>query len=496
MLFSLVLTGQLDYSDKKGDIELENLKAVYLNGKVVSYVSSVNHNFKKDYKKYITVLNLNADEIFSLAIENGANISLVESAYNGENYAFLFLDKTSKSLGLKIFDKEGVFQKEISKSIQAADYSYFTSHIANNFSFSGSNEYLHEIGKDGFVLMYNLFVENHYTSQILKINLDTTPTKSYVYKIDNPIMEARYLGKSKNQLYFSFQKSGTQKQSLTADVLALDRIKWEQVYEINQTGQLNQQFFPQAILKNENTDTVKFVGYYFNVGNDMLNNFYDGFAYWELETKGDFLSEKYVSFQKDIFDMKFNKDNKGRENGYLLMQDVIGTSESIYVITEGFKKVVSGAAVSYSVMGMGTYRDYTQLKTLDLAILQFDQNFNYQKTTILEKYKNLLQLGFNIFQPIYEIGKIFNQFGLFDYLHTEKINENSISIFYKDFNQNTNAGRNYAVSRYSIDENGENLTKIEKQPNTSSTYFFPNGNGRIMIAEMIKKKIYFDFKSK
>jgi hypothetical protein len=52
------------------------------------------------------------------------------------------------------------------------------------------------------------------------------------------------------------------------------------------------------------------------------DDFYDGYAFWDLEEKGDFKNEKYISFQRDINDFKFKKDNQGKDLGYLFLQNV------------------------------------------------------------------------------------------------------------------------------------------------------------------------------
>jgi hypothetical protein len=58
-----------------------------------------------------------------------------------------------------------------------------------------------------------------------------------------------------------------------------------------------------------------------------------------------------------------------------------------------------------------------------LALSKFDLDFNYQGTQIIEKPGNAIQLSYRFHQPIFEIGKIYNRYGFFDYLGTEMRND-------------------------------------------------------------------------
>jgi hypothetical protein len=80
-------------------------------------------------------------------------------------------------------------------------------------------------------------------------------------------------------------------------------------------------------------------------------------------------------------------------------------------------------------MGMGAVNDYTRVKTYDLALSKFDSDFNYQGTQIIEKPGNAIQLSYRFHQPIFEIGKIYNRYGLFDYLGAEMDKENMRNLF-------------------------------------------------------------------
>lgn len=497
-LFILVetLTAQLDYSSRKGSLSVERFATIHKDRSIVGYVSSVNLEHKKSTSKSISILDINADIIFQIEIENKPNYYLVETAFNGQHYAFLFLDVVTRRLELKLYDANGKLVREFPRTLTNKDIEYFLAHVTHNNNYTGYNQFLQELNQHGFLLMLHSVESNLNTCQIFKISADSSQEKFYTFMSEGPIYEANFLGRSKSQIYLSFEIDGKMKGQFFTECLGINIESFQSVFEIKQLKDQDYFFFPKIALTNDTSDKVKLVGYFFEAEKNMENDFYDGFAFWDLEEKGDFKNEKYISFQRDINDLKFKKDNQGKDLGFLFLQNIVmDGSSSIFLISEGYQKVAQGSAIGITVMGgMGMVNDYTRVKTYDLTLSKFDSDFNYQGTQIIEKPGNTIQLSYNFNQPIFEIGKIYNRYGLFDYLGAELDKEN-LRIYFKNFRLDALSGGNYKVGRYSRTKLGAvDYVNIEKLPNTSETYILPNVKGRVLFAEKIKKTIYFDFK--
>jgi hypothetical protein len=492
---SVCLHAQLDFSDRKGSIIVERFTTIHKDRHIIGYVSSVNNEYKKEFTKIISILDIKADLLLQLELTNSSNFYLIETAFNGQHYALLFLDVSKRQLSLRIYDRKGILLKETPKNLSAPDIEYFLAHITHNNNYTGYNQFLQEIGDRGFILILHSIEENLNICQIYKMDVDSSQDKGYTFMTEGPIYETNYLGKSKNQAYFSFEIDGTKKGTFFTECIALNLETFKSEFEIKQMKDQDYFFFPKIALTSDTSDHVKLVGYFFEAEKNMEHDFYDGFAFWDLEPKGDFKNEKYISFQRDINDLKFKKDNQGKDLGYLFIQNIISDGKnSIYLISEGYQKVAQSAAIGVSVMGMGTINDYTRVRTYDIALSKFDLDFQYKGTQIIEKPGNAIQLSYRFNQPIFELGKIYNRYGLFDYLGTE-VKDDKFEIYFKSFKLEGLSGGNFKIGRFTKNTNGTvDYVNIEKQPNTTETYILPNVNGRVLFAEKIKKKIYFDFK--
>lgn len=476
-------------------MNVERFTTLHKDRQVVGYVASINQEYKKTLTKIISILNVKADVLFQVEIENSAHLHLIETAYNGEHYAMLFLDGANRKLRIHLYSAIGSLLKETNQNLSPADIDYFMAHIAHNNNYTGHNQYLQEVGSYGFLLILHSIEQNLNICHIHSIKPDTTPQKSFSFMTEGPIYETNYLGRSKSQAYFSFEIDGAKKGTFFTECVGLQLETFQSVFEIKQMKDQDYFFFPKIALTSDTSDNVKLVGYFFEAEKNMEQDFYDGFAMWDLEAKGDFKNEKYISFQKDIYDLKFKNDNRGKNLGFLFLQNVVSDGRnSIYIISEGYQKVAQSASVGFTVMGMGSFQDYTRVRTYDLALSHFDSEFSYKGTQIIEKPGNAIQLSYYFHQPIFELGKIYNRYGLFDYLGTE-VKDHQIDIYFKNFRIDASSGGNFKIGRFTKKkEGGIDFTSIEKQPNTNETYILPNVNGRVLFAEKIKKVIYFDFK--
>jgi hypothetical protein len=124
---AVAMTAQLDYSSRKGSLSVERFATIHRDRAIVGYVSSVNLEHKKSTTKSISILDINADIIFQIEIENKPNYYLIETAFNGQQYAFLFLDVVTRSLELKLYNSNGKSGSRISADANQYGYRVFSS---------------------------------------------------------------------------------------------------------------------------------------------------------------------------------------------------------------------------------------------------------------------------------------------------------------------------------------------------------------------------------
>lgn len=494
---------QLDYSSYKGEVSVNSYSAISYNGQTIGYQVAIKVKSKKENFLSINLLNQDADVIARIDIPNADPLHIVETSFNGKLFAILFLNTAERKLEARMYDMKGSQVNQFERQLNERDMRFFTSKISAASASLGSNKFLHELDSNGFFLMYNNLEENLYSCNIYRIDSNAKSERFYTYMADVPIYDAKFLGRKKNLLYFSFEKKGKTNASFTADVIALDIRDFDQEFEITQNEKLSHVFIPNSLVVGLESENAVLDGRFFYSNQEMLHQYHDGVGLWEISPTGVLLNESYSSFRDDFKDLKFNDKNKSSEVGYLFPHKSIGTPDGkIYMISEGYKIVSNGMGMMTPTFGMwgGMYytADYTRIRTTDLVITEFRTDLRYRSSGIFEKKSNTMELGFYEANSIYRIGDIFNRNGLFDFLFVENdVVKSKFYIYFKDYNRNYTAGSHFKITRIGISKNDIESYTFEKSPNTSETYFLPRNYGNLMIMEYInrKKTMYFDIRN-
>lgn len=504
LIVSIQGVGQLDYSEYKGNVLLNNYTAIQHRNKTIGYNIIFRVENKQSNKLFINLLDLNAELISRYELDQANGVHVIESAYNGSELAILFLNTGAKKIELKLFDANSHIIRSFDQSLNENEVQFFIGRISQTHASRGQNTFLHELDTLGFALMYNTIEENLYTTNIFKLHHDSTNDRFYHYMSDRPIFESKFLGRKHRQLYFSFEKAGSKKGSLAADIVALGELSFEPIFDISQDDKNKQLFIPIEEVKGSTSKNLIVHGRYYDDVVNIRNPYHDGIGLWEIDEKGKLVKENYIGFRSGFKDLKFNANNKSSELGFIYTHAALRTIEGmIFLVSEGYKKAadeggISGFDVWTGVMGGPMYFDnvrYLKIKTSDILISVFDSNFNYQQSYQHEKKSNTSTIEYFNYNSIYQIGQIFNRIGELDFLYAEIDSKDEIiNVHYRDYNRGNN--RLYKINRLTISDKDPTISIIEKLPNTSETIFLPRGFGRMTIMEYIarKKTLYFEFR--
>lgn len=502
LVINLTTSAQLDYSQYKGEVSVSSYSAITYRDEIMGYQVSLKVKNKKEDFLSINLLDKNADVLARMDIENGSQYYIVETAFNGNLFAILFLNMKDKKLETRMYTMKGQEVSKFERVLGDNDIRFFTSKISQASASLGANKYLHEIDSQGFFLMYTTQEENLYSCNVYKLDSNPKSERFYTYMTDVPIYDAKYLGRKDGQLYFSFEKKGKNPNAFTADIISVHMHSMDQAFEITQAAMAEKVFIPNSIIKGLEGKYPVIDGRFYQANHPMFNEYHDGVALWEVSPTGVVMNESYTYFQEDFKDLKFNQKNKSSEVGYLFPHKSIGTPEGkIFLISEGYKKVADAPGMMAPSFGMwgGYYysAEYTRIKTSDLVITEFRQNLKYRSSGIFEKKSNTTELGFYEANSIYRIGDIFNRNGLFDFLFVENdIKRGHINVYFRDYSRSNSSGGLYKITKLTISKEDIHTHTFEKRPNTSETYFLPLSFGNLMIMEYIsrKKTMYFDIR--
>jgi hypothetical protein len=499
-LYSGYSSAQIDFSSIKSDVSVHNYSVIQYQSKPIGYNIVFRIADKNQNKLAVNFLDLNADISASAEIENAAGLHVIETAYNEEHFAVLFLNIPQKQLEVRLYSLKAIEVSRSIKQLTSIDLEYFTSKISQNSASRGHNNFLFEMGKNGFMLMYNTVEKNLNTCNISKIHIDSSQERFYNFVTDLTIFQSKYLGTKNKKLFFSFEKAGTNNIGNAIEIVALGIDQFDPIFEIEQKDNSKKIFIPTNIVSSNTNSNLILHGRFYNSIADINNPYHDGVGFWEITQSGLRVKENYIGFKQGFTDLKFNDKNKASDLGFLFTHEAKRTTEgSIFLISEGYKKLADegGVSVGFGMMSpmMMSGDRYLKIRTSDILISVFDSNFNYIRSYAHEKASNTKTIGYYEYGNIYQLGAYFNQIGYLDFLYSEiDEKDENINIYYK--NHQTSRSSTIRINKLTISDQDPIVKTIEKRFNTFETFFLPRSFGKMTIMEFVsrKKTMYFEFK--
>jgi hypothetical protein len=412
MIFAvvLVLLAQLAYSQnfsKTGVLKmsLRNSGAILQDNQVKGYYFFYNLE-KKDRKNnnyLLSVYDENLREINSVNIVRPVNYLLVDGAFNGDAFGFLFYDTRNSVIELIAYDQTlkeaGAVRRELkSKSTQSSFGA-----IAMGQQ-TASQAYLVPVSHKGF-LYYGLKDGNkaHYQTEFYDNTMKqvwsvTAPqTAQNIETASEAFQSDLYIGslilKKKNQASKDIDTELMVQQ--VEDGKTLFKIPMEtKEYSISYSDV----YFDAA-----KQNFVVF-GEYYNLKDKELKSQSLGFIYLTVDVTGKIVDEKINSWEKEISRVT-PLNEKGKfvgSNTNVLVHDIIRTSDGqIFVVGEQYKKAASAAGIASNILGVaaaaaggGIYSSASnvQLNVYNLVVFQFNPDYTINKLHIFEKDKNVVSL--------------------------------------------------------------------------------------------------------
>jgi hypothetical protein len=161
---------------------------------------------------------------------------------------------------------------------------------------------------------------------------------------------------------------------------------------------------------------------------------------------------------------------------------------NIYAIGEGYKRVASGLGIALKVMGGNT--SVTKFQITDLAVINFDKDFNLKGVKIYPKTETNIEMSSQFdFVSVSLLGKhIKYTMGGFDYRYVQANGDNSnFSICYSDFEKT----KDYKGGTFkSISFNNGKFTedRIATKSAASSSWVLPGKLGQVLLIDYYKKE--------
>lgn len=387
-------------------VKLRNTGAIIQNTEVKGYYQFYNleKQDRKNNNYLLNILDENLKEINSVTIVRPNSYLLVESAFNGDAFAFLFYDNKEKSLELIAYDltlKEmGKVTKKLNNKYTAASYAYIAQ---GNPS---SQAFLAAVPGKGFVY-YGIKEDSKsdyeiefYDNAMKRVWTSYGPEDDYDFENSaEAFQNEQYVGS------LILKRKGVMSTDVEFDLLVQTVGDGKQLFRMPLQTAKYKVSLTQSAFDKEKQEFVIF-GEYYNKEDNALKNESLGFINLHLDLKGKVVSEK-INPWTSINKLIPAKDKEGFDKTSIMFHSFVKTSDGqTYAIGEQYKKGGTPMAAKINVFNM--------------VIFQFDADFLIKKIHVFEKDKNSLSLpqGMLLFSPKL-LSYVAKSMGGFDYYFTQ-----------------------------------------------------------------------------
>lgn len=454
----------------------------------------------QDYALVITDENATAINRFNFT--ETSDLHLIESSYQDGEICFKFLDSKNKDFKYKIFDVNGKRLLDYTFELDKSEYrKYLRFSLMDGDADFAENTELFDLENEGFCSVAQCEVEKMNSFKLLKFTTGSKKVDVFTYVSKSKLSFPDFMGVKNGLAYFKIEKmKGPMAKTVIINILAIDVKSWKKVFETNGEELGEFIFVPSSMVDDPFYKSVKFIGTYYKNDDNVFKDESQGLALWEIKEDGTLLREKYKEWSKDFKGfLGFDAKNRSKEMGFIKIHKTLSLTDGrIVAVGEGYKKVLDGVGLAFSVLsrgsgGSGGRGNITKMQVNDLAVFKFDADFNFMDGDRHKKKVSSIALDGGDFMSVHLQAKALKAIGFFDYRSTQ-VNEERTEyvVGYTSFDRGAN-GKNelqYITLRY----NGENATKdvIGKTKDADWTLFYTNQYGRVTVTEYFRKQKKID----
>ena len=452
----------------------------------------------------LTVVDENLREVNSITITRSNTIQLIEGAYNGAAFCFLFYDLKSRSTELLSFDgtlkQTASVIKKISSKLLISAYTQ----IAQGKE--ATQNYLLPIDNKGF-LCYSLkegkkfhYEIEYYDNSLKRVWVDRAPDTAKIETATEAFQDKEYVGslimKKENQASSNLEYHHMVHQIESGKKLFSVPVKTDQY---------------TVAISNVHYDSLSrnFVvfGEYYGKSDRELKDQSLGFITVVYDMEGKMINQKANSWANEISKAApFTEKGKFEGlNANVLFHQTIRTADGqIFIVGEQYKKAISGAGVALKVLSIaaaaatGYYRSSTsaiQLNIYNMIVFQFNPDYTINKVHLFEKSKNVVMLpeGWGTISPKL-LSFYAKSIGGFDYSFSQlSADKTTFIVNYINFDRSPNAkSKNILGSIVYTPEKTFTVDKLELNRKSTEYFVSKAKNGYILITEYFRKEKRFE----
>lgn len=453
------------------------------------YVSDKIDKRTNEYTLQITDENLK--KLKDIKFQDGKDITVLESSFNGTDLIFLFYNDDTRMLDYQVYGADGKKKFTYSRELSKKEVKYMeATYMAlddDDYNYKG----LYPIAGKGFIANMPSREDKDYTFQLDFFGTDKRKQWTYIPTLGAKKFFGDYLGTSNGVVYIEVLKyTSSMDGKPDSYIVGLDLQTGKQLFE-KSTEEGKYKFYP-ASMSTLRDGKAYIYGEYFEPNGNIMKDKSLGFGLWMVDEKGKVTFEKYNSWSLDIGKyLSVTAKGKIDDFGYMYLHNLVQVADgSIYAIGEGYQKVASGLGIAAQALSGGRSGFSTvKAKVTNMGMIHFDKDFNVKGATIYEKSPNKVELPSGMeFVSAPVIGKLLKYaFGEFDYSYTQLNSDaTSFTVCYSDYVR----GKDYKGATFnsiSYHEGKITTDHINTKSDASRSYVLPGKQGQVLILEYFKK---------
>jgi hypothetical protein len=462
------------------EVKVRNSGAIIQNGQVKGYYTFLNVE-KKDRKNnnyLLSITDENLREINTVSIVRPNTYLLIEGAFNGEAFGFLFYDSRERKIELIAYDKTlkqtGKVNKELKNKYANAAYGYIAQGHAP------MQPYLIAVPNQGF-LYYGIKEDSkseyeiEFYSNAMKKGWAAYATKDD-YDFENAgegFVDETYVGS------LLIRRKGLLSTDADIDLVVHTVANGKELFRIpvatpKYNLSLSEVFFDKA----KQQFTV--FGEYFNKGDNVIKGESQGFSTVILDMTGKIISERTNAWS-DIAKMVPAKDKEAFDDRDIIFHEYVKTSDGeIFAIGEQYKK--GGTPMS------------AKLNIFDMVVLQFNADYSIKKVHVFEKDKNSFSLGSGMLFSTKMLSYVAKAYGGFDFVFSQiSPDKSTFVVSYVNYDRERGEkGKNVLGSIIYTPEKTFAVDKLTLNRKSSKYFVYRAKEGYVLVSEYFEKEKRLD----
>jgi len=441
----------------------------------------------------LSLFDENLRQINSINIKRITNYVLVDGAFNGKAFCFLFYNSMLKTIEFITYDKTLTQIGSFTRTIKNKSDIWLFRHLASG----GSTQQAYLIGiKDEGFLYYGradkglVYRTDFFDNTLKKIWTDEAINLKQVEEASEGFQQGNYIG----TLVTKQKKAGSK--DVEIDLLVQEVLTGKKLFRTPvATNQYSVTF--SDVYYDSVAQTFTVLGEYYYKEAKELKTQSLGLIAISYDFNGKIVNQKTNSWAKEISSVTPVNANGTFDgtNSRVIFHDFIRTRDGqFFAIGEQYKKATNGGAAAANLILaplLGVYTSSTQLNIYNLVIFEFNPDFAIKRTHIFEKDMNhiMMPVGSSMTNPK-QLSFFLKSIGGFDYKYTQESSDNeTFVIAYINFDKEKGqASTNVLGTIIYTPEKKFTVDKMPLKRSTSEYYVARAKEGYVLVTEYFRKE--------